>query len=231
MSDKVSKPIRDHTGHRDRVRYRILRHGASTLQDYEILEALLFYIERRRDTKDLAKTLLNEFKTIRNVLKAAPDDLRRFSGIGDHAVVLFTLIDDMIKRSAKEDAFKAPLLQSWQHVIDDCRETIGYKKTEYFMVIYLDAKNRLILAEEPKSGTVDRVAIYPREIVKTATQRNATSVILVHNHPSGDTTPSRQDIEMTKSIRDALATIQVKVHDHLIISPTEHASFKNLGLL
>ncbi len=226
-----NKPHDDKAGHRKRLRQRIFDKDASSLQDYEILEALLFNINKRADTKTVAKALLNKFGTFRNLINADPSDFKDVPGIGDQSIVFFALIREITLRLSRHDAFADPVLSSWSEVIIYCRERIGFKKTESFMVLYLNSKNRIIHNEEPQKGTVDRVMVYPREIVKTATQHDAASVILVHNHPSDHTEPSKADIEMTKAIVQALQTVNIAVHDHIIIGPSSHTSFKTLGLL
>lgn len=221
----------DKQGHRKRLRQRIFDKDASSLQDYEILEALLFNLYKRGDTKPVAKALLKKFGSFRSLINANPSDFKDIPGIGDQTIVFFALIREMVLRLSRHDAFAHPVLSSWNEVIIYCRERIGFKQTESFMVLYLNSKNRIIHDEEPQKGTVDRVMVYPREIVKTATQHDAASVILVHNHPSDHTEPSKPDIEMTKAIVQALQTVNIAVHDHVIIGPSSHTSFKTLGLL
>ena len=221
----------DKKGHRQRLCQRILDKEASSLHDYEILEALLFSIIPRRDTKPIAKALLKKFKNFRRMINADPNELEEFKGIGDQAVVFMMLIRQLMLRLSHDDVHGQPVLSSWNEVITYCRESIGFQKTASFMVLYLDSKNRLIHEEKPHKGTVDRVMVYPREIVKTAMKKDAASVILVHNHPSDHTEPSKPDIEMTKAIVQALLTVNVAVHDHVIIGPSNHTSFKTLGLL
>lgn len=230
-SKPKNKPNDDKQGHRKRLRQRILEKGAASLHDYEILEALLFNINKRGDTKPVAKALLDKFGSFRGLINASPEELENIDGIGEHAAVFLILIREVTLRLSHHDAFANPVLSSWNEVITFCRESIGYKKTESFMVLYLNSKNMLILSEEPQKGTVDRVMVYPREIVKTATRHDAASVILVHNHPSDHTEPSKADIEMTKAIVQALQTVNIAVHDHIIIGPSNYTSFKTLGLL
>ena len=230
-SNPKNKSHDDKKGHRERLRQRIFDKDASSLQDYEILEALLFNINTRRDTKPIAKALLKKFGNFRNLINADPSDFKDIPGIGDQAIVFFALIRELLLRLSRHDAFANPVLSSWNDVITYCRERIGFKQTESFMVLYLNSKNRIIHSEEPQKGTVDRVMVYPREIVKTATQHDAASVILVHNHPSDHTEPSKADIEMTKAIVQALQTVNIAVHDHIIIGPSSHTSSKTLGLL
>ena len=230
-SKPKKKPYDDKQGHRKRLRQRIFDKDVSSLQDYEVLEALLFNLYKMGDTKPKAKALLKEFGSFRNLINANPSDFEDIHGIGDQAIVFFALIREMVLRLSRHDASAKSVLSSWNEVIIYCRERIGFEKTESFMVLYLNSKNRIIHDEEPQKGTVDRVMVYPREIVKTATQHDAASVILVHNHPSDHTEPSKADIEMTKAIVQALQTVNIAVHDHIIIGPSSHTSFKTLGLL
>ena len=218
-------------GHRERLRQRIFDKGAASLQDYELLEALLFHVNARGDTKPLAKDLLKSFGHFRAIIQADPAALKAVKGVGTQSIVFFELIRELSLRMSHHAAFQEQVLASWNDVITFCRESIGYERTERFMVLYLDSKNKLIRADEPHKGTVDRVMVYPREIVKTATQQNTASVILVHNHPSDHTEPSKADIDMTKSIVSALQSVQITVHDHIIIGPSTFTSFKSLGLL
>jgi len=219
-------------GHRHRLRQRILDHGVETLADYEVLEALLFYVFKQGDTKPLAKDLLKEFGSLRQVCFADESELMKIKGSGQGVATFLKVIQNLNERITHESAFKhKPLLQSWDAVILYCRQAIGHKQTENFMVLYLNSANRLIKSETLHEGTVNRVSVYPLQIVTNALQHQAVSVILVHNHPSDNTTPSRQDIEMTKAIVSALRTVEISVHDHIIIGPNSHNSFKQIGLL
>jgi len=219
-------------GHRHPLRQRILDHGVETLADYEVLEALLFYVFKQGDTKPLAKDLLKEFGSLRQVCFADESELMKIKGSGQGVATFLKIIQNLNERITHESAFKhKPLLQSWDAVILYCRQAIGHKQTENFMVLYLNSANHLIKSETLHEGTVNRVSVYPRQIVTNALQHQAVSMILVHNHPSDNTTPSRQDIEMTKAIVSALRTVEISVHDHIIIGPNSHNSFKQIGLL
>lgn len=221
-----------HMNHRDSMRKRMTNKGVGTVVDYELIEVLLFYTQSRGDTKPLAKALLQQFKTIHELVYATREDITSIKGAGPATALLFELIREVNLRISKEAAFdQGPLLQSWQAVITYCREQIGRSPTEKFMALYLNSSNRLIEDDVLDTGTVNRVTVYPREIVKTALSLNAVAVIIVHNHPSDDTTPSKQDIAMTKAIRDALKTVDIILHDHLIIGKSSDTSFKQLGLM
>jgi DNA repair protein RadC len=232
MNPKDSKqPMPDHAGHRERLKARIKQHGATKLADYELLEALLFYAIPRRDTKEISKILLHKYKSINNILNAKYDDLKAIPLISDHSIVLFRLIQAFAVRLGEEKIIKKTTFGSWKDVIEYCRTRIGFEEREYFLAIFVDSRNSIIAADELAAGTVDRVAVYPREVVRHILGYNASAVILVHNHPSGGIDPSKQDIAMTKTIQQALQAIDARLHDHLIISGEGHFSFKNAGLI
>jgi DNA repair protein RadC len=230
MASKNNNPNLEH---RERMRERVIQHGTETLADYELLEMLLYHVIPRQDTKPQAKKLVDRFsKSLEGLFHCKYDDLIAVEGVGPKTALMITLIREISLRISKEKAFdKEAVLNSWSAVLDFCRVKIGHSSTEIFMVIFLDSTNRLIKHEEFETGTVNKVAVYPREIVKLAITYNAVSVILVHNHPSGDTTPSKQDITMTKTIKEALKTIDVTLHDHIIVSASSHTSFKEIGLM
>jgi len=227
----TQKPLADHAGHRERIKTRIKQHGATKLADYELLEALLFYAIPRRDTKEISKALLNKYNLINNILNAKHDDLKAIPQISDHSIILFRLIQAFAVRLGEEKIIKKTTFGSWKDVIEYCRTRIGFEDKEYFLAIFVDSSNNIIAADELAAGTVDRVAVYPREVVRHTLNYNASAVILVHNHPSGSIEPSKQDIAMTKTIHQAIQAIDARLHDHLIISGEGHFSFKNSGLL
>ncbi len=221
-----------HKNHRKRMRDRIFMHGPDTLVDYELLEVLLFAVLPRRDTKPIAKALLARFKTLRQLLAADIDELTEIDGIGRDAAIFINAMSALFMRTTKEEAFDdAPILRSWDAVLDFLKLDIGLRETECFVALFLGANNKLLQHDILASGTVNRVSVYPREIVKLALKCHAVSVIIAHNHPSGDVTPSKQDINMTYAIRDALQTVEIKLHDHIIIGQSKHESFKQLGLI
>ena len=232
MENKSKNPIApDHAKHRERMKTRILNYGTDTLADYELLESLLFYCIPRRDTKPIARALLAKFKTFNAICLASPQELSEIDHIGDHSAVLFQIIQTIELRLGEEKIIDKTTFKSWQDVISYCRTRIGFIEKESFLVIFVDSKNSIIAADELASGTVDKVAVYPREIVRNALKYHATAIILVHNHPSGSTEPSQQDIAMTKHIHQAIKAIDARLHDHLIISSEGHFSFKNAGLI
>ena len=231
MPDVSKKPEPHHTGHRDRLRERFLKSGVDGLQDYELLEMILFSAIPRRDVKPLAKNLLKEFGSISGILSAGITDLQKVKGLSENAAILFKAVQALAQKMLWNDIEKQPVLSSWQKLLDYCHVAMAHEKREHFRVLFLNRKNQLMADEVQQTGTVDQAAVYPREIVKRALDLGASAVILVHNHPSGDPTPSKADIEMTNEIIRAAATMDILVHDHLIISRNGHTSFKALGLV
>jgi DNA repair protein RadC len=230
VNDKPDPPP-DHLGHRERLRERFLKGGAEALPDYEMLELLLFMAQPRRDMKPVAKRLMARFGSYANVISAAPDDLRAVDGVGEAAVAALKTVRDAAVRLAREELKDKQILSSWQALLDYCRATMGREKKEQFRIFFLDRKNGLIRDEKQQEGTVDQTAVYPREVVKRALELGASAIIMAHNHPSGDTTPSRGDIDMTRQVKDACEKIGIALHDHVIISQLGTTSFKSLGLL
>jgi DNA repair protein RadC len=226
--DDQSQP--GHTGHRDRLRHRFLNGGADALPDYELLELLLFSAVLRKDTKPLAKTLLARFGDFAGVISAPPEQLAN-EGLTDSTVALLKVIQAGAHRLGRESVLKQPILSSWPALIDYLRSAMAREPNEQFRLLFLDRKNRLIGDEVQARGTVDHTPVYVREVVKRALELGATALILVHNHPSGDPTPSRADIEMTREIARAAAPLGVTIHDHIVIGRGEPASLKALGLM
>ncbi len=218
-------------GHRDRLKARLRDAGADSLADYELLELLLFQVIPRRDTKPIAKALLERFGSFSEVL-AAPDKLLlEVDDVGPAVVHHLKLMRAAAQRFARDPVRQRPVLDSWAAVVDYCRAVMAYEQVEQFRVLFLDRKNGLIADEVQATGTVDHTPVYPREVVKRALELSATAIILVHNHPSGDPTPSRADIEMTKTIAEVAAPLGVRLHDHLVIGKDGHASFRGLDLI
>jgi len=217
-------------GHRGRVRERVLKAGVEPLADYELLELLLFYSIERMDTKPLAKKLLERFGTLGDVFAAEPEQLRAFE-IDQKTLVHFKAMREVGRRLAERKVKNMPVLTNWQQLIDYCHVALAHEKTEQFRILFLDRKNVLIADEVQQRGTIDHTPVYPREVVKRALALNAAALILVHNHPSGDPKPSRDDIEMTREIKTAAEALGISIHDHLVIGRKGHASFRSLGLL
>ncbi len=219
------------TGHRQRLRDRFASGGAEALPDYELLELVLFSAIPRRDTKPLAKRLLARFGSFAEVVNAPPERLKEVKGVGDAAVLQLKLVRAGALRLMQGGIMQRPVLASWTAVLDYCRVAMGYEAREQFRILFLDKKNRLIADEVQQEGTVDHTPVYVREVVKRALELSASAIILVHNHPSGDPTPSRADIDMTRQIVDAAKPLGVVVHDHIIVGKQGHASMKGLKLL
>ncbi|MFT3811559.1 MAG: DNA repair protein RadC [Micropepsaceae bacterium] len=229
-ADDAPAKASPHAGHRERLRARFLKAGADALADHELIELLLFSAIPRKDTKPLAKQIIATFGSFEEAL-AAPAERLRTMGLSDVSVGLIKVIEASAIRLAKKQVYKKPLISSWTALLDYCKANIARAPVEQFRVLLLDRKNRLIDDALMAEGTIDHTPVYPREIVKRALEVGASSIILVHNHPSGDPTPSRADIDMTKAIAAAAKPLGVTVHDHLVIGRAGHASFRELGLL
>ncbi len=218
-------------GHRQRLRDRFLAGGPDALPDYELLELLLFLCIPRADTKPLAKVLIQRFGSFGDVIAAHPDRLMEVEGVKEATVAALKTVEAAALRLAKARVINRPAMSSWEALLDYCTATMARSTTEEFRILFLDRKNVLVADEVHQRGTVDHTPVYPREVVKRALELGASAIILVHNHPSGDPTPSRSDITMTREIAAAAKALNIQVHDHLVIGRGRHASFKALGLL
>ncbi|WMT74445.1 DNA repair protein RadC [Bradyrhizobium sp. Ash2021] len=218
-------------GHRERLRERFHTAGPDALSDYELLEMALYPALPRRDTKPLAKTLLKTFGSFAEVIHAPVARLREIDGIGEASINQLKLIAAAAHRIAKGEIKRSVALSSWNDVIDYCRTGMAFADKEQFRLLFLDKRNRLIADEVQQTGTVDHTPVYPREVIKRALELSATALILVHNHPSGDPTPSQADIQMTKAIIDIAMPLGISVHDHIIVGKNGHASLKGLKLI
>ena len=227
--DRAPQP--HYVGHRDRLRERFAGGGGETFADYELLEMLLFRLIPRADTKPVAKALLARFGTLAEVLGAPASRLQEVKGIGPAVALDLKVIAAAAQRMARGEIKRREVLSSWSQVIDYCRAAMAFEQREQFRILFLDKKNALIADEVQQTGTVDHTPVYPREVVKRALDLSATAIVLVHNHPSGDPTPSRADIEMTKEIVEAGKRLGITVHDHIIIGKKGHASMKGLMLI
>lgn len=219
-----------YAGHRDRLRDRFLRGGPDSLAEYELLELYLFMLIPRRDVKPLAKALITQFGSFSGVIHATPDDLIAF-GLSENTATGLKSIEAAALMMMKQDVMNKPVLNSWAKLTDYIRASMSHEKKEHFRLLFLNKKNELIGDEIQQSGTVDHTPAYPREIMKRALEVGATAIILVHNHPSGDPTPSKPDIEMTKAIIDAGKPFSIIIHDHIIVSRNGTSSMRNLGLI
>src|SRR5215212_5029513 len=218
-------------GHRERLRARFREAGSEALADYEMLELILFRAIPIRDVKPLAKALLNKFGSYAAVISAPAERLKEVDGVGDAVAVEFKIVEAAAHRLIRGQVRKRPVLSYWTSVLDYCRAAQAFSEKEQFRILFLDKRNQLIADEVQQQGTVDHTPVYPREVVKRALELSATAVILVHNHPSGDPTPSAADIEMTKQVATVAKPLGVVLYDHIIVGKEGHASLKGLKLI
>ena len=232
LADAGGQDLPHYLGHRERLRQRFREGGEDAFPDYELLGLILFAIPRI-DTKPLAKRMLEAFDgDLEELLSAPRERLKQIEGVGDVVVDQLKIVRAAANRLLRQKAKKADVtLSSWRALIDYCMAQMAREQTEQFRILFLDRKNKLLRDEVQGRGTVDHTPVYPREVVKRALELGASAVILVHNHPSGDPTPSASDVDMTKQIIDAAKTLDITVHDHLIIGRSGHASLKQLGLM
>ena len=221
----------DQAGHRDRLRTRFLKGGAEPLPDYELLELVLYLARSRVDVKPLAKALLKRFGSFAEVIGAEPAALAEIKGVGETTVAALKTVQAAAQRLARGEVMQRHVLSHWQQLMDYCRASMAFEAIEQFRVLYLDNRNHLIADEMLHKGTVDHTPVYPREVVKRALELGATALIMVHNHPSGDPTPSKADIEMTREVKEAGEKLGITLHDHVIVAKGGTNSFKTLGLL
>ena len=217
--------------HRQRLRARFIAGGAAAVPDYELLELVLFRAIPRRDVKPLARDLMDRFGDFNRVITAPEARLRDISGVGSAVVTELKIVEAAAHRMARARVLQQHVVSSWDALLDYCHTTMAHRETEQFRVLYLDRKNTVIADEEQAKGTVDHVPVYPREVAKRALELNASALILVHNHPSGDPTPSQADIEMTGQIGAACEALGLTLHDHLIIGKSRELSFRAEGYL
>ncbi len=228
VPDRLPSYIADH---RKRLRARFTEGGAQAMPDYEMLELVLFRAIPRQDVKPLARLLLDTFGDFNRVISASPARLAMVKGVGEAVVLELKIVEAAAQRMMRARVLHRPVLSSWDALVDYCHTAMAHRETEQFRILFLDRKNVLIADEAQAKGTVDHVPVYPREVAKRALELNASAIILVHNHPSGDPTPSQVDIDMTERIEVALQAIGVILHDHVVIGRGSEASFRSLGLL
>lgn len=226
---KPGKPL--HSGHRKRLRERFLTAGPAALADYELLEMLLFPAKPVGDVKPMAKALLTAFGSFGKVLYADPSQMMKVEGVNEAAVVAIKVAKAASERLLREEVTAQPVINSWESLIHYCRVHIGHNREEEFHLLFLNTKLELMANERQQKGTVNHTSVYPREVVKRALEIGASSLILVHNHPSGDVNPSKSDVEMTRQIVAAAHVLGIAVHDHIIIGQHRHFSFREKGLL
>ena len=220
-----------HVAHRERLRTRFMESGHRALADYELLELVLFRAIQRRDVKPVARRLLEIFGDFNHVISAPVERLRTVKGVGEAVVRELKIVEAAAHRLARAKVIGKPALSSWSDLMEYCKVTLAHQATEQFRILFLDRRNVLIADEDQQRGTVDHVPVYPREVVKRALELNASAIILVHNHPSGDPTPSDTDIAMTERIHAATDAVGITLHDHVIIGKAGDTSFRSLGLL
>ena len=224
-----SKP--HHHGHRERLRARAAAGGLAALPDYELLEMALFRCAPRGDVKPLAKALLARFGSLPAVLGASAQELRTVGGVGEAVALDLKLVHESTLRTARAPVARRPVISSWSALLAYVKTALAHESREQFRVLFLDKKNQLIADEALSHGTVDHAPVYPREVVRRALEVSASALILAHNHPSGDPTPSAADVDMTRQVREAGAALRIAVHDHLVVGRDGVASLKALGLL
>ena len=227
-SGRLPSYIKDH---RKRLRERFMAGGSAAMPDYELLELALFRSIPRQDVKPLARALMDTFGDFNRVLTAPEERLRQIKGVGDTVITDLKILEACAHRMARARVMQRHVITGWDALLDYCHTTMAHRETEQFRVFYLDRKNVLIADEEQAKGTVDHVPVYPREVAKRALELNASALILVHNHPSGDPTPSQSDIDMTTRIHDACTALGLTLHDHLIIGKSTELSFRSGGYL
>jgi DNA repair protein RadC len=218
-------------GHRDRLRTRFLRTGEEGLADHEVLELLLFGVIKRQDTKELARLLLARFRSLTGVVGAPLYDLLQVKGVGEAVAVHLKSVHALLVRTSREEVVAQPVLSSWSSVINYLKMRLEGATREEFWVLFMDKKHRLIADEKMGDGTVDQAPVYPREIARRALELSASSVILSHNHPSGDPSPSGSDVAMTREVMAALKPLSVTVIDHIVVGRDGTRSLKALGLI
>ncbi len=218
-------------GHRERLRARFQEAGAEALPDYELLELLLFRSIPQRDVKPLAKELIQRFGSFAEVLAAPTHRLTEVKGVGEGVALDLKIVEAALQRMAKGAVAKRPVLSSWSSVLDYCRMAMAFAEREQFRILFLDKKNALIADEVQQTGTVDHTPVYPREVMRRALELSASAIILVHNHPSGDPTPSGADMRMTRELVDIAKPLGIAIHDHIVVGRDGHASFRSLGLI
>ncbi len=226
-----AKPGHDASGHRARLRKRLLEGGAEALADHEVIEYLLMTAIPRRDTKPIARTLLKQFGSLAGVFNADPAALAQHPGMGETSAAALRIVALAARRLARTQATERPMLSSWQALIDYLMIDMAHLTVERVRVLYLDTKNRLIRDEHVSDGSIDEAAIHPREVIRRALDLGAAAIIIVHNHPSGSPEPSRADIQITNRIAEAGRLLGISVHDHVIIGREGHVSLKAKGLI
>jgi len=229
--EEAGSPAPHYHGHRDRLRQRFVESGPKSLQDYELLELLLFRILPRRDTKPIAKAMLDRFGSFSEALSAPPHLLGEIEGLGATAITDLKVVMAAAQRFSRDQIHDRPVLGSWNEVLDYCRSNMAFETKEQFRILFLDKRNRLIADEVQQVGTVDHTPVYPREVIRRTLELSATALVLIHNHPSGDPSPSSADVKMTRAIADVARPLGITIHDHIIIGKSGHSSMRGLKLI
>ncbi len=227
--EKSKKSVHQH-GHRKRLRDRFLADPAA-LPDYELLELLLFMAQPRVDTKPLAKRLIERFGSLAGALTADRRELKAEDGLSDASIAALKAVQEGAARLIKTEAKQAPVITNWQQLLDYCHARMSHEKVEQLRLLFLNSKNMLIADEVQQTGTINETPVYPREVVRRAIELHAAAVIMVHNHPSGDPTPSNADIEITRAVKAALEALDIRLHDHVVIGRKDHVSLRALGMI
>lgn len=230
-SNPAEKAKQHYHGHRDRLRERFIGNGPESMADYELLELVLFRILPRRDTKPVAKDLIDRFGSFSEVLGAPSNLLSEIDGLGPMAVVDLKVMLAVAQRFARDKLRDRPVLASWDKLIAYCHSQMAFEEKEQFRILFLDKKNMLIADEVQQVGTVDHTPVYTREVIRRSLELSATAIILVHNHPSGDPSPSSADVRMTKNIIDVASPLGITIHDHVIIGKSGHVSLRARKLI
>jgi len=226
-----SRPSMSEAGHRARLRARLLSAGPEAVADYELIEMILFLALPRRDTKPIARDLVSRFGSFASAISAPVQELLGVEGLGEAGAAALKIVQAAAQRLAKAEVMYRPVLSNWDRLMEYLQSVLAREKIEQFRILFLDNRNRLLADEAQARGTVNHTPVYPREVVKRALELHATAIILVHNHPSGDPSPSKEDIAMTKEIKNAATALSIVVHDHVIVGNGQWLSFRRLGLL
>lgn len=224
-------PATSLAGHRERMRSRLLSAGAEAIADHELIEMVLFLALPRRDTKSIARTLISRFGSFAGAISATVPELLAVDGLGEAGVAAVKIVQAAAQRLSKAEVLYRPVLGNWERLMEYLQVVLAREKIEQFRILFLDNRNRLLADEAQARGTVNHTPVYPREVIKRALELHATAIILVHNHPSGDPSPSDDDIEMTRDIKRAAATLGIVLHDHVIVGTGQWLSFRKTGLL
>jgi DNA repair protein RadC len=218
-------------GHRERLREKFLEQGPDALADYEIIELLLTLARPRIDCKPIAKALLKQFGTLPALMAANPETMKSVEGVGDSTVIALKLVQAVAQRMLKREVLDKPVLDSWNQVLDYCHSVMAHEQTEQLRLFFLDGRNSLVADEMQSKGTVNHTPLYVREVVKRALELGASALIMAHNHPTGDPSPSRDDIALTREVRNALKAVGVSLHDHVIIGRKGHVSLRSMNVI